>query len=87
MQKRIIDQRKRSLAKALTAILVEIFIDSIIISSLLNLLGLSAEVAIPSSLGIATFTEFICFITHYLNDRAWNRSQYGREVIEDEIKD
>ena len=74
------DARKRSILKALTGNGFEIIIDTLLIGSVLHLLEM------PYAFGFAgifsVVTEFLCFVTNYFNDRAWNKIQWGR-VVED----
>ena len=80
---KVYDTRKRSFLKALTANLVEIIIDTFVIGFILSYLGVPYEVAYLSGGGLAVLTELLCFCTNYIVDRIWNRTQWGREIVEE----
>jgi len=80
------ESRKRSLLKALTGYLLEVGIDTLIIGMILGIMGLSAEVAFSGGLGISLLTELFCFLSHYGNERLWNRLEYGRHITKREKK-
>lgn len=69
---KINETRKRSLLKGLTQRIVEISVDTLILSFF----------ATPhTALILAVTIEFLCWGVHYLNERLWNRIDYGREII------
>ena len=69
---RINETRKRSLLKSLTQRIFEIIVDTLILSFFID-----SHIA----LGLAVFIEFLCWISHYINERLWNKIDYGREVM------
>ena len=77
---RVNDTRKRSLLKALTGYIFEVIADTFIISTGLRLLGFETEIAFIGGLALAGVTEILCFCIHYINDRLWNKVQWGRMV-------
>jgi len=81
------DTRKRSFLKALTAYLLEVGADILISSGILTLLGLPPETAIIGGIGIATIIELFCLLIHYLNDRIWNKTQWGRNAKDERNKE
>jgi len=76
------DTRKRSLLKALTGNGLEVIFDTIIFGIVFVALGMEVSHAVGVGLGLSILTEILCFITNYFNDRAWNRTQFGRKIIE-----
>lgn len=73
-EKHIVNEiRKRTLLTILTGRILEITIGTLVISFLLldNL---------EQSLIIAVLSEGLCIITSYINDRIWNKFQWGRKV-------
>jgi len=68
---RVNESRKRSLLKAISFRIVEIAVDTLILSCFI-------EVFIAAGLSIAL--EGICLILHYIFERIFNRINYGREV-------
>lgn len=81
------DTRKRSFLKALTGYTLEVIIDTFIFWTLLVVIGIEPGHAIPLGAGFSLLTESICFLSHYLNDRIWNRAQWGRKVEDEEAKE
>jgi len=79
------DTRKRSLLKALTGNGLEIIIDTILIGTVLNLLGMPHPYEFAGAFSVVT--EIMCFITNYMNDRVWNKIQWGRKVEDIEEED
>ena len=65
------ETRKRSLTKALAFRIIEITVDSMI---------LSFFVMPMIALGLAVVIEFLCLLTHYAFERMWNRINFGRYV-------
>jgi len=63
------ETRKRSLLKAITFRVIEIAIDTII---------LSFFVVPHVAIGLAVGMECICFILHYLFERIWNKVNWGK---------
>lgn len=69
---KINETRKRSFLKGITARILEIVIDTFLFFAL----GLE----IHTSFGIALLIEGLCFLLHYLNERVWNKINYGRII-------
>ena len=74
------ETRKRSLLKAFTGYIFEVIVDTLIIGTALSIMGFETEVAYVGGFVIAGVTEVLCFLSHYVNDRLWNKVQLGREV-------
>ncbi len=68
---KINETRKRSLLKGLTQRVIEVAVDTLILSFFET-----PHVAF----GLAIVIELICWGTHYVNERCWNKSDYGRYV-------
>ena len=66
------ETKKRSLLKGISMRILEVLVDTF----LLSFLGLGVEV----SLGVSITIEGICFVVHYINERLWNKIDFGREV-------
>jgi len=62
----------RSLLKSISFRIIEIVIDSLILS-----IFVQPAVAIGLAIGL----ESICLILHFFFERVWNHIQYGREII------
>ena len=65
----IYETRVRSLLKAVSFRVIEVALDTIILSFFVD-----AHIALALSLAV----EFTCFIVHYIFERLWNRINYGR---------
>ena len=65
------ETRKRSLTKALAFRIIEIMVDSMI---------LSFFVMPAVAIGLAVGLEIICLMLHYAFERIWDRIQWGRYV-------
>lgn len=68
---KINETRKRSLLKAISFRIVEIAVDTWV---------LSCFVDVAIAVGLSVLLEFICLVLHYGFERAWNRFDYGREI-------
>jgi len=68
---RINETNKRSLLKAISFRILEIAIDSVI---------LSVFVTPPTAIGLAAGLETTCLVLYFVFERIWNRINYGREV-------
>lgn len=80
---RISETRKRSFLKSLLGYLLEVGVDTFVIGIGLSLfLGLPSQNAFLGGGILATLTEFLCFFTHYFNERFWNKIMWGRTVTE-----
>lgn len=77
-EQQVNETKKRSLLKAVTARIMEVIVDTLLFEFFFGLLGLEGMLHI--SLGIAISIEFLCFLTCYVNERAWNRIQWGRKI-------
>lgn len=71
---KVYETRKRSLLKAISFRIIEIAIDSLI---------LSFFVTPAIAVGLAVTIEGLCFILHFIFERIWNKINYGRHIIED----
>jgi len=65
------ETRKRSFLKGFTQRVLEIGIAT-------PLVWLVAGIEIERALGVTVMAEGICWAFHYVNERIWNRIQYGR---------
>ena len=66
------ETRKRSLLKSTSFRVVEITIDSLILSFFIT----------PAiAIGIAIAIEGICWGAQYVSERVWNKINYGREIV------
>ena len=65
------ETKKRSLLKAVSFRIIEIIVDSAI---------LSVFVDIQIAIGLAITLEVVCLILYYLFERIWNKTDYGREI-------
>ena len=68
---RVNETRKRSLAKAVSFRIIEVAVDTLI---------LSCFVEVFVAVGLSIILEFICLILHYIFERAFNLIQWGREI-------
>jgi len=71
MKSRVNETRKRSLLKAVSFRVLEVVLDTLILSCFV-------EVSIAVGLSIAL--EALCLALHYIFERIWNRVSYGREI-------
>ena len=69
MKLKINETRKRSLLKAISFRILEIAVDTLV---------LSFFVAPVVAVMLAISLEGLCFILHYFFERLWNLSDYGR---------
>lgn len=73
MQKsKVNETHKRSLFKGISMRILEITIDTV----LLSVLNFGVEKALIVSIGI----EGLCFVIHYINERLWNKVSWGRRI-------
>lgn len=82
------ETRRRSLLKALSGYIFEVTVDTFIIGIGLKLLGqFETGAAFAGGFTLAAITEVLCFVSHYINDRLWNKVQWGRQVedVEEEF--
>lgn len=68
---KITETRKRSLLKGLTARILEITLDTFVLSFFIK---------IEIGLGLSIFLEATCYCVSYANERGWNRINWGRKV-------
>jgi len=68
------ETKKRSLLKGVSMRVLEVTVDTL----LLSVLGLDIHV----SIGVSIAIEGICFGVHFINERLWNRIQWGRQITE-----
>lgn len=69
---KVVETRMRSLLKGLTARILEITLDTFV---------LSFFVKVEVGLGVSIFLETTCYVVSYLNERGWNKIQWQRKVI------
>ncbi len=69
---KINETRKRSLLKAVSFRIIEIGLDTLILSYFITPM---------IAFGVAVGVEVMCLILHYLFERLFNRIPYGREVV------
>lgn len=69
----VYETRKRSLLKAISFRVIEVAVDTFI---------LSFFVSTPIALGLAVGLETICFLLHYGFERVWNKIDYGRNIVQ-----
>lgn len=68
------ETHKRSLLKGVTAKILEILFDFMI----LNLIFQRPL----ESFGVAVGIEVVCYILSYINERIWNKLKWGRRIYE-----
>ena len=66
------ETRKRSLLKVVSFRVIEIALDTLI---------LSFFVTPAVAVGLAVSLEVLCLMLHYAFERIWNRVAYGREIV------
>ncbi len=71
---RVHETKTRSLLKALSFRVIEISVDTLI---------LSFFVTPAVALGLAISLEVICFLLHFAFERVWNKIHFGRHIIEE----
>jgi len=72
-KQRVDETHKRSIAKGITGRLIEIAVDT----AILSFLGINPF----QSLGVAIIIEGLCFASSYFNERLWNKVLWGRRII------
>ena len=73
MQKsKVNETHKRSLLKGVSMRILEVTIDTV----LLSILGFGVGESLVVSIGI----EGLCFVIHYINERLWNKISWGRRI-------
>ena len=65
------ETRKRSLVKAVSYRIIEVLVDTVILSFFVEL-----QVAFWLAVGL----EGMCLLLHYIFERIWNRIDYGRYI-------
>jgi uncharacterized membrane protein len=76
----IVDEtRKRSLVKTITLRIFEVAVDTALIAWLLSVFSVFGD-GWSSYLVVAILIESLCALTSYLNERLWNRVQWGRRI-------
>jgi dolichol kinase len=71
---KINETRKRSLLKAVSFRIIEVALDSLI---------LSWFVSIELAITLAIILEGLCLALHYGFERGWNKIQWGRHIIKE----
>ena len=69
------ETRKRSLLKAISFRVIEVGIDTWILSYFID----DNRIAF----GLAVAIELLCMGLHFVFERVWNRIDYGRHIIKD----
>lgn len=69
---KINETRKRSLLKAISFRILEIVLDTLILSFFVTPI---------IAIGLAVTLEALCLVLHYGFERLWNKIGYGREII------
>ena len=72
MNLKVYETRKRSLLKAVSFRILEIGLDTLI---------LSIFVSLHLAVTLAVILELLCLGLHFVFERGWNRIDYGRYVI------
>jgi len=70
---RVNETRRRSLLKAVSFRILEIAVDSVI---------LSFFVTTAVAVGLAILLEGLCLAAHFIFERVWNKINYGRVITE-----
>jgi len=70
---KVYETRKRSLIKAVSFRVIEIAVDSLI---------LSFFVTPAVAIGLAISIEGLCLLAHFIFERIWNKINYGRHIYE-----
>ena len=68
---KINETRRRSLLKAVSFRVIEVGLDTAILSFFVE-----AHIAF----GLSVAIEGLCLLAHYVFERLWNRNDYGREA-------
>jgi len=71
---KVYETRRRSLLKAISFRVIEIALDSLILSFFIT-----PVIAV----GLAVAIEGLCFLLHFLFERGWNKINYGRCIVEE----
>jgi uncharacterized membrane protein len=76
----VVDEtRKRSLAKTITLRIFEVVVDTVLIAWLLSVFSVFGG-GWSMYLVVAILVESLCALTSYLNERLWNKVQWGRRI-------
>ena len=69
---KINETRKRSLLKAVSFRIIEIGLDTLILSFFMT----------PAiAFGVAVAVEVMCLALHFIFERLWNKTDYGGEIV------
>jgi len=71
MELKVCETKKRSLVKAISFRIIEVAIDTLI---------LSFFIPVPIAFVLAMAVEGICFALHFAFERVWNKIDYGRHI-------
>lgn len=85
---KVSETKTRSLLKAVTARVLEVFVDTLLLGTIYSFFGIHSPYEL--ALGLSVLIEFLCAVATYINERLWNKIQWGREVedvYEDRTKD
>ena len=69
---RVVETRMRSLLKGLTARILEVTLDTFVLSFFIK---------VEIGLGLSIFLEVTCYAVSYCNERGWNKIDFGRKII------
>jgi len=72
MNLKVYETRKRSLLKAVSFRILEIGLDTLI---------LSIFVSLHLAVTLAVILELLCLGLHFVFERGWNKIEYGRHII------
>lgn len=78
------ESKTRSLLKTVSARILEIILDTIIVGSIYNFFKIPHAYELAA--GISILIEILCALVNYINERLWNKVQWGREVMDIEEK-
>jgi len=74
------ETRVRSLLKTASARTLEIVVDTLIVGSIYNFFEIPHAYELAA--GISVLIEVLCALVNYINERLWNKVQWGREVVD-----
>ena len=75
---KINETRKRSLLKAVSFRVIEVAIDTVVLWYAYEMLQPFTP---AKAFALAVFMEATCFSVHYIFERVWNKTDYGREIV------
>ena len=72
-KKKVYETKSRSLLKVVSGRILEILVDTLLLNVFIQRVELS--------LFLSVVVEGLCTLTHYINERLWNLSDFGRNVL------